>query len=87
MITTNDIGGVNRKRHDKWGMIEITYEALAKLLGLPDNYTIVSVSDPARRHTINSIHIKMMCNDTKSIGEGEEMASMLPGNGSWDRIG
>lgn len=57
MIIQNGITGANVDRYRNFSVINISYDALAKILELPDNLSIVGTSDNFEN---NSISIKVI---------------------------
>ena len=79
MITSKEITGVDRDRELKWCYIDLTYEAIAKMLSLPKGCTIVSTQDTRN----NRLELKCIHTGLKSTKEGGEIPVLMPGQGNW----
>lgn len=84
MLTTSEIPGTAVIRHRKYGLIEISYDALAKLMDLPKEASIVSIDDI---DTNNSIRIKIIHSGIKDTAEGSPLPEISVGQAGWDRVG
>lgn len=85
MLTTSEIPGTSvDRRHKKYGLIDMSYDALAKLMDLPREASIVSIKDI---DTNNSIRIKIVHTGIKDIQEGSPLPEISVGQVGWDRVG
>ena len=82
MITTNHVQGLDRERERKFAYVEVTYDALAKMLDLPLGSSIVSVAD----RDDNSLRCKIVRRTGKDIMEGAPIPEMAPGQGDWEGL-
>ena len=79
MILTNEVPGRNRDRIRKHGKIKVSYDAIAKMLDLPKDCSIVAVYD----NIDNYISLKVINENIKEIAEGSPVTELLPGQGGW----
>jgi hypothetical protein len=81
MIVTADKGpGKDIKREDKYQVIRLSYNALAKLLELPEGASIVGTSD---EFITNTLCIKIVGFNNKIAQEGLEITELLPTPNGW----
>ena len=84
MILASQVNGIDAKMETRFGTVEISYEALAKMLALPDNCTIVSIFD---RGDQNTFSIKIINENIKQLSEGVPITEILVGQGGWLGLG
>lgn len=84
MLTTSEIPGTTVVRNRKWGIIELSYDTIAKLLDLPKEASIAAIKDI---DTNNSIRIKIIHSGIKDTAEGSPLPEISVGQAGWDRIG
>lgn len=83
MIKTSDVNGINVERHRKWVIYDMTYDAVAKMMGLPKGWSIVSIKD---NFTNNSLSVKLIAPNVKDIPEGVEIPTIMPGQVGWEGV-
>jgi len=79
MILTNEVPGLSRERTRKHGMIKVSYDAIAKMLDLPKDCSIVAVYD----NIDNYVSLKVINDHIKDTAEGSPVTELLPGQGGW----
>ena len=80
IVTSDKVPGKDVSRVDKYRVIRLSYNALAKLLELPEGSSIVGTSD---EFITNSIGIKIVGFDNKVLQEGIEITELIPSQQGW----
>lgn len=86
MLTKSEIPGLDVKRDNRFALIDLSYEALAKLLDLPKEATIVHVIDMDSTGS-NYIRLKVVHTAVKETQDGGTIPTITVGQLGWDRIG
>jgi hypothetical protein len=80
VITSAAVPGKVINRGNNYAIINLTYEAIAKLLELPEGSRIVGIQD---MFATNSVAFKVIGLSIHQKVEGAEIPEIIPGQGGW----